>query len=221
MDLLVKVAVLVIVLVVIAGAAFYIFVHQMQSGPLTQAQAENTVLTDIKASSPTATVTVVSVSPSTLENDSWNIVLSVAYNITRPCPTLSIESFDYPATGLAGSPSTDNLYSTSKLNNITGMRECVIIGLSYAPTYVISSPYIAISRAYITNATELTNYVQDYGYNNVNAYASFYSNLSASMTPLNLNYNNVWVVNFTAPRAPFNQYVILGQNGQILANYTK
>jgi hypothetical protein len=210
MDLLLKVGILIIVLIVIFGAAFLIFVHTGQSGPLTQAQAQQIVLNDIKASNPNATVTVVSSSPSPSFNNSWSIVLAIVYNATRPCPTLFIEGFDYPATGLSISHGIDNLYTT----------KCVISGLSTAPTYVISSPEIAIARSYNTSSPELVNYVTLYGYNNVNVYATFYANLGASATPLGQSFSNIWLVNYTAKNAPYSQYVVLAQSGQIIGNYT-
>ena len=194
-----------------AYAVFLIFVKTAQSGPLTQGQAQSLVLNDIKSQNPAATVAVVSVYPSTLTNNSWNIVSSVVYNATKPCPTLFIQSYDYPATGLQ--PSTDNLYT----------RGCVIYGLSTAPTYVISSPYIAIARASSSNSIAVTNYVANT--NPVYAYATFYANLSASITALtncsacNKSFSNVWLVNYTG-NSPSNLYVVLGQSGMIVANYT-
>ncbi len=206
MDLLLKVATLVVVLVIIFSAVFLVFVRPSQTGPVTQAQAQQLVLNDVKAANPNAAVTVVASTPSTLEANSWSIVLSVVYNATRPCPTLFIQEYDYPALGL--SPSTDNLYTT----------KCIIYGLSAAPTYVISSPEIAIARSYNSSASELVNYVNDYGYNNVNVYATFYTNFTSP--ELNKSFNNVFLVNYTANNAPYNQYVVLGQSGQIVGNYT-
>src|SRR5580693_1614219 len=147
MDLLLKVGILIVVLVVIASAIFLIYVHATQSGPLTKQQAEALVVNDIISQNPNAVITVVSASPSILANNSWSITLSIVYNGTKPCPTLFIQGYDYPATGLV--PSTDNLYT----------RGCIIYGLSTAPTYVISSPDIAIARSYSSNSPLLTNYV--------------------------------------------------------------
>ncbi len=208
MDLLLKVGILIFILVALIGIAFLAFVHPSATGPITQAQAEQLVLNDVKASSPNATVSVISVSPSILENNSWDAVLSVVYNGTRPCPTLIIQEFDYPATGLQ--PSTDVNYTT----------RCVVYGLSTAPSYVISSPEIAIARSYNTMTPVLLNFVTDYGYKNVNVYAAFYSNITANATPLGVPFSNSWIVNYTSAHANYNQYVVLGQSGQILGNYT-
>lgn len=212
MDLLLKVAILVAVLIIIFSAFFLIFVRPLQTGPVTQAQAEQLVLNDIKAANPNATVTVVAVGPSPSFNGSFSIVLSVVYNATRPCPTLSIQGYDYPATGLV--PSTDNLYTNGTAS------KCTINGASLvnAPTYVISSPEVAIARSYISSTSAIVNYVSAYGYKNVNVYATFYANFAPS--ELNQSFNNVWLVNYTANSAPYYQYVILGQSGLIVGNYT-
>lgn len=216
MDLLLKVGILILALVVIASAVFLIFVHTTQAGPLTKQQAESLVLNDIISQNPNAAVTVVSASPSILANNSWSIVLSIVYNGTKPCPTLFIQEYDYPALTFVNG--TNNQYSKEYNNTPKG---CIIYGLSTAPTYVISSPQIAIARSYGSNSSIINNYVGDFGYNNVNVYATFYPTISASMTPLNQTYSNVWIVNYTTPIAHYNQYVILGQSGQIVANYTK
>ncbi len=212
MDLLLKVAILVAVLIIIFSAVFLIFVRPLQTGPLTQTQAEQLVLNDIKAANPNATVTVVAVGPSPSFNNSYGIVLSVVYNATRPCPTLSIQGYDYPATGLL--PSTDNLYT----NGTASMCKIYGASLADAPTYVISSPEVAIARSYNSSASEIVNYVDDYGYNNVNVYATFYANFAPAQ--LNKSFNNVWLVNYTANSAPYYQYVVLGQSGQIVGNYS-
>ncbi|MDE1810819.1 MAG: hypothetical protein KGH66_02150, partial [Candidatus Micrarchaeota archaeon] len=130
-----KVGVIVVVLIVIAGAAFILFQHTAASGAVSSDQAVQFVKSDLLQMNPSANITLINVSPSRLQTGSWNIVLSVVYNATRPCPTLFIEGYDYPATGLV--PSLDNLYTT----------KCVINGVSGAPSYVISSPEIAIARS--------------------------------------------------------------------------
>lgn len=205
MDLLSRVAVLIVVLIVIFSAVFLIFVKPQQSGPVTKAQAQQLVLNDIKAANPNATVTIVSTDQSSTEPNSWIIVLSVVYNATRPCPTLFIAGYDYPAFGLA--PSNYTEYT----------NKCVIYGLSTAPTYVISSPEIAIARSYNSSAQELVNFVSDYGYSNVNVYAKFYTNFT---TPANQSFSNIWLVNYTANSATYNQYVLLSQSGQLVGNYS-
>ncbi len=206
MDLILKVGVLIVFLVVIFSAAWVLTSHP-SSNKVTQSQAEQLVLNDVKQSNPNATVAVVSAMNSTLEKDSWQIVLSVVYNATRPCPTLMIEGFDYPATGLV--PSTDNLYT----------KGCVIYGLSTAPSYVISSPEIAVVRSYTANSMAITHYVGTYGYNNTIVHAAFYSSLGANATPLSTQFSNVWLVNYSAGGTSYNLYAVLAQSGQVDGTY--
>ncbi len=201
-----KVLVLVIVIAVVAGLLFIVFNRQVTTGPVTEAQAEQLVLSDVNATNPGALVTIINASPSTLESGSWNIVLSVVYNATRACPTLSIEDFDYPATGLSG----------ATINNYTS--NCIIYGISSAPSYVISSPYIAIARSY--NSTIAKNYVTTYGYSNTQVHARFYSSLNSTSTPLNQTLASVWIINYSATPASFNQYFVLSLSGAVLGNYT-
>ena len=212
MDLLLRVGILIVIIVVIVAGAIALTSHYSAPGPITQSEALNTVLSDAQQANPGANVTVIyPIKNSTIEANSWVITLSVVYNGTKPCPTLSIEDYDYPATQL--SPYYNNLYT----------EHCTIYGLGGAPNYVVSSPYIAIARAYGSNVSYLTNYVSDYGLRNVNVYAKFYSAFNSSATTLGTNalYTNIWLINFTSTLATYNQYVILSQSGGILANYTE
>ena len=207
MDLIGKVAIIGVFLIV-AFSVLYLATRHNGSGITTPQQAEAFVLNDLKASHPGANITIVGISNSTVEKYSYNVVLSIVYNATKPCPTLFIESYDYPAAGLA--PSTDNMY-TSK---------CVIYGLSDAPSYVISSPYIAIAQSYNKNITSIRDYVDAYGYNNTKVHARFYANLSANDTPLGRGFYNVWLVNYTANGANYAEYEVLNASGSFAGNYT-
>jgi hypothetical protein len=208
MNLIMKVLVLVVAIIVVAGVVLYAFGSGGggNNQALTQAKAEQLVLSDVNATNPGALVTIENVSPSALASNSWNIVLSVVYNATTPCPTLLIEGFDYPATGL--SPSTYNQYT----------NKCVIYGLSTAPSYVIGSQYIAIARSY--NNTVAYNYVNTYGYKTAVVHAKFYSTLYANQTPIGNQFTSVWLVNYSAVPATYNQYLILSLSGSLLGNYT-
>ena len=192
-----------IIVLVIAGVIF-IYGNGAHAAPLTESRAIQIVGSDIRAGSPAANITLISVSNSSAERNSWNIVYSVAYNVTRPCPTLQIEGFDYPATGLV--PSIDNLYT----------QACTIYGISDAPTYVISSPEIAIVRSYTIHNSTIDNYVSDYGYNNTRVYARFYQNLPASDTPSGSNMSAVWVVRYSANGASSSEYAVMNQAGSML-----
>lgn len=168
---------------------------------LTAQQAEQIVINDVKTTSPNANITIISVSNSTIQKGSYNVVLSVVYNATKPCPTLSIEEFDYPALSLV--PNINNLYT----------KTCVIYGLSDAPSYVIISPEIAIVRSYTQNNKLISSYVNSYGYNNTYVRAKFYSYLNQS-------FQNVWIINYTAKNANHSAYVVLSSSGTVIYNYT-
>jgi hypothetical protein len=191
MDLLEKVGIIVVILVVVFSAVFLL----MQSGKksqLTAAQALQFVINDVRAASPNANITVVSVSNSTVQKGSYSIVLSVVYNATRACPTLFIDMFDYPAFSLSNS--TENLYTYGN------QSMCTINGLvnSSTSTYLIGSPYVAIARSYSSKIPQIMNYVKRFGYNNTNVDASYYSNLTNTHLPN--NYYNAWLVRYNAIR---------------------
>ena len=207
MDLIGKVAVVVIILVVLFSAVFILLEHTVQS-QLTAAQAEQYVLNDLRATNSNANITIISVSNSTLRKGSYNIVLSVVYNATRPCPTLFIEGYDYPATGLV--PTQDIVYTEG----------CTINGLSSAPSYVISSPEIAIVKSYNQNLPQIVNYVDTYSYNNTNVNAAFYATLYSNYTHLAENYSNVWLVHYKAVNANYSIDVVLDSSGAIANSYT-
>ena len=211
MDLLEKVGIIVIILVLIFSAVFLL----MQTGkktPLTAAQATQLVITDVKASSPNATISVVSVSNSTAQKGSYSIVLSVVYNSTRACPTLFIDIFDYPAFSLYNS--TPNQYTSGNA------YRCMVNGLvnSSTSTYVIGSKYVAIARSYSSRIPAIMNYVNDYGYNNTNVNASYYQNLTNSH--LSKNYYNAWLVRYKANAAQYAVYAVINSTGAVAANYT-
>ena len=208
MDLFLKVGIIVVVLIVIAGAGFIIFQHASGTGAVTSDQAVQFVKSDLIEMNPSANITIINVSPSRLQTGSWDIVLSIAYNATRPCPTLLIQGFDYPATGLV--PSLDNLYTT----------KCVVYGMSGAPSYVISSPEIAIARSYNTSPQSIRTYVSAYGYNNTVVHAKFYTQLNGTVTGVGKNFSNVWLVNYTARGARGSEYLIMDSSGSIIANYS-
>jgi hypothetical protein len=211
MDLIGRVAVIVIVLVIIFSVGFIIFTRTTQT-KLTSAQAVQFVLNDLRATNPTANVSVINVSNSSLKSGSYSIILSIVSNSTRPCPTLEIQGYDYPATGLV--PSVDNLYT----------RNCIVYGISDAPQYVIYSPAVAIARTYNQsvehNITQVTNYVNTFGYNNTVVHAKFYSVLNNTNTHLSQGYYNVWLVNYTATSAKYSVYAVLNSNGAVIGNYT-
>lgn len=211
MELMGKVAIAAVILVILFVGIVLLTEHT-SNGPLTEAQAEKVVIADLQSANPNGLVALISESPSTLKTNSWNFVFSVVYNGTKPCPTLFIEGFDYPATGLV--PTVDNLYTSN----------CQFNGLNTSASYynyVISSPYVAIAESYRQNSTEIRNYVNRFGYNNMDVHALYYANIENSTTPANITAYNAWIINYTAPRiANYSEYVVLGPSGSIIANYT-
>ena len=89
------------------------------------------------------------------------------------------------------------------------------------PTYVISSPAIAIVKSYDSGFAAISNYVSTYGYNNTAVHARFYAILESNMTPLNKTFLNVWFINYTASGAGYSQFAILNSSGSIVSSYTK
>jgi hypothetical protein len=208
MELIEKVAIIVVVLVIIFSGVFLFIKHSSSSKP-TAAQAEQFVINDVKQANPSANVTVIDVSNSTVESGSYNIILSIVYNATRPCPTLFITEYDYPATGLV--PSLDNLY----------VGNCKIYGLNPSLSgYDISSPEVAIAQSYSKNITAVTNLVSTYGYNNTYVTAMFYPTLSSNQTALDQNFSNVWLIKYSATNADYSAYVVLNSSGTVAGNYT-
>ncbi len=207
MDLIVKSALIAVILILIAAGAF-ILLQKSTQHQLTSNDAVSLVISDLQSKNPNATITLVSLSNSTIQKNSWNIVVSVVYNATRPCPTLLIEDFDYPATGL--SPSTENIYTT----------KCELLNYaSGAPSYVISSPELAIVNSYDSNYSIIKSFVNNYGYNNTNVYARFFQNLQSNYTHLGANYSNIWLVEYTSNMANHSAYVLMSQSGKVLGTY--
>lgn len=209
MDLIGRVAVVAVLLIIVFTIAFLVLPHSGQSKP-TPLQV---VLKDVQDSNPGASVTVLSITNSTYENGSTAIVLSIVYNGTRPCPTVGIEQFDYPAFSL--SSSYPNFYTQG---------HCIIINLkTNQSTYVISNPEIAVARSYNQsidhNITNVTNYVSKFGYNNTVVKATSYPYLNNNQTHLSQSYYNVWLVKYSAANAPFSVFVVMYQNGSIITNY--
>ncbi len=197
MDLIMKV--FVIVIIAIAVLSGVLMIMNGSSGnqgqkPLNETTATQLVLTDLKASNPNATINILSITPSMLQNKSWNIVVSFAYNSTRPCPRYLTEAFDYPATGLA--PTTYDIFT----NYTAG--QCKVFVATNSTT--INVPEIAIATAFNANAVQ--KFISLNRYNETSAKAQ-------------LN-GTVWVINYSAPYAGYYQYVKLNMYGKLIGNYT-
>jgi hypothetical protein len=207
MDLFVKIAIATIAVIFVFGVIFgaLLVLYHPVSKPLTSAQAEALVLKDIQQEYPNAVFSVISISKSNLTADSWNVVLNVVYNSTRPCPEVMTEGFDYPAVTLV--PSDEVLYAS----------DCKVYGFGYAPDYVISQPYIAITRAYESGNTSILNYVGEHGYNNTSAYASYYKTGNSFLYSIGINSTDAWIIKYNATDTANVLYAAMGTNGTILA----
>ncbi|MCL4411389.1 hypothetical protein M1329_00410 [Candidatus Marsarchaeota archaeon] len=211
MGLLKSVAILAIVVIIIIGigVAALELLHGPSSHPITSSQAVQFVTSDLKQASPTANITVINVSESALKAGSWDVVVSLIYNSTSPCPTFLVEQFDYPAVTLV--PSIEDLYTSA----------CQVYGLSNAPSYIISAPPVAITRAYMLRNASIMNYITDYGYNYTIVHARFGS-ISANSTPLGMQFNDSWLINYSASGAKQSLYVVMDTSGtSILGTYTQ
>jgi hypothetical protein len=202
-------AIIAVIAILVAGALFLLFTTT-STAKLTAQQAESLVVNDIKAQNPDANVTVISVSNSTLAKSSWQIVTSVVYNGSKPCPSVQIKQFNYPATGLQSSD-----YNEYSMYNSTG---CYLLGYTSAPFYVISLPQIAIARSYSTNNTIIDSYVNRFGYQNTFVTAKFITQGSSNSPELG-NDTNVWLIKYGATPANYSVYAVLNQSGSILQTY--
>ncbi len=211
MDLLAKVGIIAIILIIIFSIVYVAFRYVVPSGPLTSQEAQQLVQHDIGLNYPNATIIITNVSQSTTPQNSWNMFVTLVFNATRPCPTLYQEEVNYPAFNFV--LSSTNLYT----------QNCVVYGLSNTSlqyySYQISSPYVAIARSYNLSYPSIVNYVNAYGYNNTNVYAKRY--VSYVIETSNKTVYNVWIVNYTAPKASYSQFVVLNSTGSIIYNYTK
>ncbi len=205
MGLFSTAAIIAVIAIVIAAGLFVAF-HKTTSTKLTALQAEALVTNDIKAQNPSAAVTVVSNQSSALQAGSWQMTLSVVYNGSRPCPTVLIEQFDYPALGLH--PTNDTQASSFS----AGTCKLYVYGTlpPYAPLFIASS--------YASNNPAIESYVSRYGYNNISVMARFIGQSSVNSTILG-NETNVWQIGYGSSRSNHSLCAILGQNGTILQSY--
>ncbi len=211
MGLLKSVAILAIAVIIVVGVGVAVLelLRSSSSHSVTSSQAVQFVTSDLKQASPTANITVINVSASKLKVGSWDVVVSLIYNSTSPCPTFLVEEFDYPAVTLV--PSIEDLYTSV----------CQVYGLSNAPGFVISAPPVAITRAYMLRNPAILNYITDYGYNNTIVHARLGA-ISANSTPLGMQFNDSWLINYSAVGARQSLYVIMDTSGtSVLGTYTQ
>jgi hypothetical protein len=207
MNLLVKIAIATIAVIFVLGIVFgaVLVLYHPSTTPLTSAQAEALVLKDVQQEYPNAVFNVISISRSNLTKDSWNVVLDVVYNSTKPCPEVMTEGFDYPAVTLV--PSDEVLYASA----------CKVYGYGYAPDYVISQPYIAMDRAFESGNSSIINYISSHGYNNTNAYASFYRTANPFLLSLGINSTRMWIIKYNATDTKSVLYAAMSGTGVVVS----
>jgi hypothetical protein len=214
MDLLSKAVITAVVMIAIVLVLLFIKSYTVvHAPPLNATSASKLVISDLQQSYPNASVRLLSVNRSYVRNNSWEITLGVIYGPATPCPTVKIESFDYPATGLV--PTVTNVYS----NYSSGT--CHVYGLpnSALPyfSYTVSSPEIAIDRAYNADYAPLVSFINASGFNNITASANFYGNT----TLLGKNYTNIWLVKYLheTSTSQESQFVVMNYSGSVLTGY--
>ncbi|MCL4372385.1 hypothetical protein M1373_03650 [Candidatus Marsarchaeota archaeon] len=209
MDLIAKSAFAVLILVAIAAVIFLAvqLLHYSQKPYISSAQAANAVLNDIRQNYPDSFASVLSVSKSNITNDSWDVVVNVVYNYTTPCPEVLNEGYDYPSFEFVGSEY--NLYASA----------CNVYGYANAPTYIVGSPYIAITRAYASGNETVRNYIGTYGFNSTTVHAHFYAAppSNKSLDAIAAGRNDTWIITYTGNKAAKSLYVGMSQNGTIIS----
>jgi hypothetical protein len=204
MGLLLSVAVIAVIVIAVAAIAFLVFTTAAVNPLLTVANAKSLVVNDIKTQSPNANVTIISVSNST-HAASWLITLSIIYNGSKPCPTVLIEQFDYPATGLH--PTNDT--QASGFNS--GVCSVYIHGSlpPYAPLFIASS--------YASKNPYLISYTTEFGYGNTFVTAT--PSQDETNSSLFGNQTNVWLVRYKATTANYSISAVLDQSGKVMQTY--
>ncbi len=207
MDLFAKIIITTIAVVFVLGIVFgvVLLLYHATPKPLTKAQAEGLILKDMEQAYPNANLSLISASRSNLTNDSWNVVINVAYNYSRACPEVVTEGFDYPAVNLV--PSDEILYSSG----------CRLYGFGAAPNYIITNPYIAMVRAYDSNNSAIMDYVSNYTYNNTNVYARFYSAANPELLGIGINSTDSWVIEYTSPNSKSILYALMKTSGNVVS----
>ncbi len=212
MELLLKVAIAVVIVVLIIGVFFLIENLFKAAAPgFTVAQAEALVLSDLKQHSPNAEISVLNVSDSREHSGSWSILVREINNPHSACPSVITESFDYPATGLLNTTTTYSNYSEGTCRVYVGFNS-----RSGLVNNIIGLSAMAIAMPYNSSFAPLVSYIDSYGYGSIYASAGFSKSLNVS----NSTYSNVWQINYTSSNANYSYRIILNSTGYIISNYT-
>jgi hypothetical protein len=203
MDLLVRVFLIAMIVIGLLFIAF-VLVQRVAPNSLTQDQAVSLIKNDLQIQNPSANITITGVSPS-LYPGSWHIVASVTSNSTSPCPSYSVDSFDYPQFSFVNG--TDNIYT--KWDSST--QTCYVYG-------AVSSAPSAVAESYSLNIPLIRSYVRTVGFYNVSVGATYYTSLTAAGN----NYTNAWLVRYSSSRLNYSAYALLKEtSGSPLGYYTQ
>ena len=209
MDILLQVALIAIILIIIFGIILVVHSYISKPAPskLTSNEALAIVEKDIKLNDPNSTISLLSISKSKITNNSWDMSFRVINRTKSVCPTLEIESYNYPAVSLA--PTIISVYS----------KNCQIFASNTCgdPSSNITLYPIALACAYNSNNYTLNSYITQYGYKNITTVTNFDSNYV--IPSKNISYTNVWILNYTSKIANFNLTVISNRDGSIINVY--
>ncbi len=224
MELLFKTAIAVAVIVaVIAGFFLYYEIMGQGQSVTTPQQAIALIESDIRQHTPSAQVTVLNVSNSTVHSESWDITVRIIYNQSSACPSVTTEEFDnVPTAGLLATPTT--IVYSQYLNGTC------IVNLNTGPALqenIIGLPSIAIALPYNRSFGPLVSFIGMNGYGNVRAYAGYISpsaaNGIAAASGSNMTFNSssqFWLVNYTSGTTGRTLHLVMGTSGNILLDYT-
>jgi hypothetical protein len=210
MGLITTAVIIAVVAIAIVAGVLLLTSYGPHQTTLTESQAEGLITKDLMSAYPGATISIIPPVEYNSTQKSWAVTMSVAYNATRPCPSVQIVGFEYPALGLQ--PISESVYDQGLSTN------CKVASLT-APT---NTNETAIVRAYYYSYTNsyapVLSYINRFGYNDTVATAEFKGGENSSILG---NESNVWLVRYNAASANYSQYAILAQNGTIIGNYTQ
>jgi hypothetical protein len=201
MDLLLKSAIAVVVIVALFAGLFLFKGSLFQR--LSASQADSVILSYLGNSYPGASINVTNTTPSQFAG-SWHILSSIITNPSSPCPSYYVYSFDYPKYNLVYR--VENVYTDN----------CTIVGMFPGERYLIGSYPAAITRSYNLNVSSIRDFVGRYGYSDVVVKANYYNTTNIG----GMDYHNVWMVSYSSPQSNHSVYVMLSQlNGTFVLSY--
>lgn len=198
MDLILRLAFVAVIIIAAIFLGFLVLKNGGFGQSISAADAKSLVLHDLQNNYPGANISISNVSPSQYQG-SWHIVASVVLNYTSPCPTYFVTSYEYPKYGFVSRAENNYTYG------------CVI---DITPIKLTSYP-VAITRSYDLHIGSIDSFVSKYGYNNVNVKAVYYN----STAIYGKTYDDVWIVNYSAPETNESVYAVLSFDGSEVLTY--